>query len=343
MSHTSNSLSSSGSDKDRTNSPEISFLWLFSRNDGTLETTIKAYLKAISDLPYSFELVVINNGVPAESIKDLTAFLQNTGISLRILILYRTAPDSTAFSEGFKQASGKVLVVLPSYVQVAPDDIPLLLQEVIHGGLDYVASWRHPRVDAKSDRWKSQLFNWLTARTTKVNAHDINSGLRAMKRQVIEEVPVYGDLYRFLPVLAAIQGFKVGEVKVTHVEERVAKGDYRFGIYLRRLLDLLTLFFLIQFTRKPLRFFGLVGSGVLFVGALITGILVWQRILGVPLSDRPLLIISVLMVVLGIQLFSIGLLGELIIFAHARDISEFKVEKIYESSSHGKTPERKTV
>jgi hypothetical protein len=185
-------------------------------------------------------------------------------------------------------------------------------------------------VDSRRATKFSELFNSLTRRLTGIKLHDVNSGLRAMKRQVIEEVQVYGDLARFLPVLAVMQGFRVGEVKVRHLEERVEKGDYRLGIILRRLLDMLTLFFLLKFTRKPLRFFGLIGSATLASGLVLSLILVVQRVLGTMLSDRPLFLVGMLLIVLGVQLFSIGLIGELLIFIHARDIREYKVDAVYE-------------
>jgi hypothetical protein len=128
-----------------------------------------------------------------------------------------------------------------------------------------------------------------------------------------------------------MQGYRVTEVQTRHLEERVKKGDYRLGAYARRLLDLLTLFFLIKFTRKPLRFFGLIGGALFAAGSLLTVVLGIQRLLGDrPLADRPLLILAVTLVVLGVQLCSLGLLGELMIFIHGRALAEYHVEKVHE-------------
>jgi len=149
------------------------------------------------------------------------------------------------------------------------------------------------------------------------------------KREVLEETGLYGDLHRFLPILASRQGFKVREIDIPQsgLERRIR--TYPLGIYLRRVIDLLTVFFLIKFTRKPLRFFGLTGTAVLMMGLAITCYLVVMRLFfDVSLSERPLFLAGILFVVLGLQIFALGLIGEIIIFTHVKDIKEYKVEEI---------------
>jgi hypothetical protein len=150
-----------------------------------------------------------------------------------------------------------------------------------------------------------------------------------MRRSVAEQIHLYGDLHRFLPLLAEQQGFRIAEIPVRQSPLDAKRRLYRPGLYLRRLLDILTLFFLFKFTKKPLRFFGLVGSGIFGCGAIITGYLGLYRILGFgPLADRPLLILGTLLMVLGVQVLSVGLLGEIIIFTHAGDDQEYKVREV---------------
>jgi glycosyltransferase involved in cell wall biosynthesis len=309
----------------------VTFLWILSEADDGMLSTLERYLEALAALRCRTELIIVNDGLGAEVNERLGARMKSSGVDARILYLHRHAGPSIALSTGCKDATGDVIVALPSYLQIDPAIFPEMISRVVSGELDYVCSWRFPRIDSKADARKSELFNKLTGFLTGVELHDINAGLKVFRRQVVEEVSVHGDLYRFLPILAARQGFKVGEIKVRHVAEQVKKGDYRFGVYLRRLLDLLTLFFLIKFTRKPLRFFGLLGSGVLLGGIILLLALVAQWVLGRPLGDRPLFVFGVLMIVLGAQLFSIGLLGELIIFTHARETKEYHIEKVYES------------
>lgn len=234
---------------------------------------------------------------------------------------------------GFRHSQGDVVVILPPYRQIDESEFARLTKAIREGTLDYIASWRHPRVGSRTDGALSRMFNAIACDFTDVHLHDVNSSLRAMKRQVLEEVPFHGDLHRFLPMLAAMQGFRVGELPVRHVSERVRKGDYHIGIMVRRFLDLLSLFFLVKFTRKPLRFFGLIGTAVFGAGAIVLLYLLIERLLGVPLSDRPLLVLGAILFVLGAQLFSIGLLGELIIFTYGRETPEYAVERVYDSTN----------
>ena len=150
-----------------------------------------------------------------------------------------------------------------------------------------------------------------------------------MKSIVAKEVPLYGDLHRFFPLLAFRQGFRISEIQVQQSPHDHGVRLQRPGVYLRRLLDLLALFFLFKFTKKPLRFFGLLGVGLFSIGSVVTGYLGFERLfLGVGLSDRPVLIAGALMMVLGVQLFSVGLLGEIIIFTHSREAKEYQVREI---------------
>jgi len=145
----------------------------------------------------------------------------------------------------------------------------------------------------------------------------------------MKEVPLYGDLHRFFPIMAHRHGFKTIEVNVEQSKSDVFQRIYAPGIYLRRLLDLLTVFFLIKFTKKPLRFFGLVGSSIFGLGLVATIWLVTERLFfNVALADRPALILSSLLIVLGIQIIAIGLIGEIIIFTHAKDLKEYKIDQI---------------
>jgi hypothetical protein len=158
---------------------------------------------------------------------------------------------------------------------------------------------------------------------------DLGSGVRAFRREVVTEVPLYGDQHRFLPLLAKHLGFRVCEVDVQQSSREKFFRIYRPGVYPRRLLDLLTVFFLIKFTKKPLRFFGLIGVTTSAIGGLIMLYLLVERLSrGIALAERPALLLSSLLVVLGIQIFALGLLGELIIFTHAKDIKEYMIEEI---------------
>lgn len=313
----------------------VSYVWTFSHGDDDLEETLTRYLAAIAPIPVTKELIVVDDGVGPPMQDALVARMRAASFPTSLYYLHRGGGEAAALQTGLRQAAGEAIVILPSYRQVDEAEIARFTDAILEGSLDYIASWRNPRVDSWSGRKLSRWFNGMTSRVTGIELHDVTSGLRAMKRKVVDEVPVHGDLYRFLPALAVMQGFRVGELSVRHVSERVRRGDYRPGIFVRRFLDLLSLFFLIKFTRKPLRFFGLLGTGVFGLGAIVLLYLVVQRFLGIALADRPLLVLGVLLFVLGAQLFSIGLLGELIIFTYGRDLREYQVDVVYEA---GTTP-----
>ncbi len=282
-------------------------------------------------MPRNF--VVVNNGLGQRASNWLVEELKRRRIDATLIDLYAPCAESTALSAAFKHTTGDVVVVLPSYPQCDPRDVARML-DAVRDGLDYVASWRTPRIDAKAEQSKSKLFNRIAGWSSGVHLHDINSGLRVMRREVIEQVPLYGDLHIYLPILAARLGFRVGEVPVRHLEERPGKSGQGFSVYLRRGLDLLTLFFLIRFTQKPFRFFGGIGAGLLATGGLINLVLGVQRVFWhYALADRPMLVLGMLLMVLGIQMFSLGLIGELIIFVNAGGIADYQVERVFESPS----------
>jgi hypothetical protein len=159
--------------------------------------------------------------------------------------------------------------------------------------------------------------------------NDIGCSVRFFRRKILDEINLYGDLHRFLPILANKQGFKVKEIDIRQSSRDKHTRTYAVGIYLRRMIDLFTVFFLVKFTKKPLRFFGLTGTTILLTGLSISLYLIISRIFfDVGLSDRPLFLIGILFVVLGLQIFAIGLIGEILIFTHAKEIKEYNIDEI---------------
>jgi hypothetical protein len=209
-------------------------------------------------------------------------------------------------------ARGQVLVTLPAYPRILPEGLVDLVRAV-EGGLDLASARRRREERPMLGRFQGLAFHGLIRLGLGGGFQDVASGVRAMRREVLESIPVYGDLFRFLPILADREGFKVAEVEVSpHFDDRRSR-VYSPGVYLRRLIDLLGLFFLVRFTRKPLRFFGLFGGIVSAIGSVILLVLVVQRIGGRGMADRPLLLLGVLTFVLGVQAIAIGLVGEIIV------------------------------
>jgi len=236
--------------------------------------------------------------------------------------------ESVALTAGVEQARGEIIVTLASYFQVDPGGLEPAIRE-IEAGADLVVGCRFPRIDSWFNRLQSKVFHRIVNLMTGTKFRDISSGFRVMTRAVPQELPVYGGIHRFFPVLAKRHGFDVRELEIPQRQEDAVTRYYGVAVYLKRLLDVLTVFFLLKFTRSPLRFFGVVSLLLAIPGLAITLYLGIYRLLGLgPIAQRPLLLLGVLLMVLGIQLLSIGLIGEMIVFTHARQLREYRIAEI---------------
>jgi Glycosyltransferases involved in cell wall biogenesis len=286
----------------------------------------REYKEALSQTGRAFEFIYVVEGNFQKAYLELKA-LKEKGEKLTLIKHSRTFGEAIAITSGFQQASGGIIMTLPAYHQVDATELHKLIVSL--DGHDMVVVRRWPRRDSKWNQLQTRLFHNIVQRMTGNICNDIGCSVRLFRRKILEEINLYGDQHRFLPILSHRQGFKIKEIdmKQSSKEERVR--TYSFGIYVRRMIDLLSVFFLIKFTKKPLRFFGLTGSVILFVGLAVTSYLVITRIFfGVGLSDRPLFLIGILFLVLGLQIFAIGLIGEIIIFTHAKELKEYTVEEI---------------
>lgn len=243
---------------------------------------------------------------------------------LEIVSLTRTFGESAALTLGFEQARHDLVMTLPAYHQVEPGSIPNMFERI--GDADMVIARRWPRQDSKVNRFSAGIFHAMLKRMTKVPFRDLGCGVRLINKRVLDEVTVYGDQHRFIPLLADRRGFRVAEIDLPQASEDRKTRVYRPGVYFSRLLDLMSVFFVVRFTKKPLRFFGMVGSTLMAAGSFILIVAALQRyVMSTPLADRPVLLLGSLLLVLGVQLFALGLIGELIIFTHARDLKEYAV------------------
>jgi glycosyltransferase involved in cell wall biosynthesis len=276
----------------------------------------RAYVRILNPTGRSFEFLFVVEA------------MQMSGEPIRVFTLPRSFGESTALAVGFEHARGDVIVTLAGFFQTVPEGVLKVLDR-LEEGYDLVVTQRCPRMDSLVSRFENYVFHLLTRWLTGVQLHDISCGLKGMRPRVAREIVLYGDLYRFFPIMAHQKGFRVIEIAVPQ-DCRDERSRFRWpGVYLRRLLDIVTVFFLFKFTQKPLRFFGVIGAGLFGAGLSISAVLSVQRLLGwTGLTDRPLLILGVLLLVLGFQIVSIGLLGELIVFTHARKMKVYSVEQI---------------
>lgn len=308
---------------------EISVIVVVSERLDDVEPLFSKYKHALQNSGKTFEFIYVLDGSYPEVSTTLEA-LQTAGEPIEIIELSKWYGESTALSVGVQRSNGDVILTLPAYAQTELDDLDRLLAELSHA--DVVLAVRKREKDAFWNRIQARVFHSMLRLISGKEFRDIGCGVRAFRRNVFDDVPVYGDLHRFLPLLAERAGFKVSQLELAQAEVDRNTRIYRPGVYLRRLLDMLTVFFLVKFTKKPLRFFGLLGAGTAGFGAVALFWLMTERIVfSVALGDRPALLLSTLLFSVGIQLIAVGLIGELIIFTHARDMKEYSIERIAES------------
>ncbi|MBI2870614.1 MAG: glycosyltransferase [Candidatus Omnitrophica bacterium] len=277
----------------------------------------------------TFEFLFVDDGTDPgvfAQLEDLSRWVRH----VRAVRLPRTFGSSTAMSIGFEKARGRLILTLGPFLQVEPASIGRMF-ELLEEGYDFVNGWRVKRTDFFLNRLESWGYNALVRWVSKVPLHDSNCTVKLFRREVAQELAVYGDYYRFIPILAARRGFRVAEAVLKHRAESNATGIYHPGVFMRRALDLLALLFIGRFTQKPLRFFGLVGSALFLAGMAVNTHLAWIKyVYGEGISGRPLLLLGMLLMVLGLQTASVGLIGELIIFTHHKGIQDYRIERVIE-------------
>jgi glycosyltransferase involved in cell wall biosynthesis len=285
-----------------------------------------AYKSELNAYGCTYEFVYVLDGNHPEMLEQLIS-LQDAGEPIKIIKFAIQFGFSAAFTAGFENSSGDIILTLPAFYQVQPAEIIKLLAE-LHDH-DMVVGRRWPRADSLLNRLQTKVFVGLTNAIIGSSLGDLHCAVKAFRRQIIREVSIYSDLHRFLPVLAMRQGFSVREVDVTQSPKDNVSRLYSPNVYLRRLLDIFSVFFLVKFTKKPLRFFGLIGTAIFTVGAFYLFYLIFERLfLGGALAERPAMLLSSLLIVLGVQIFALGLIGELIIFTHAKDLKEYIIDEI---------------
>jgi glycosyltransferase involved in cell wall biosynthesis len=288
-----------------------------------LHAAYKASLE-VSNLNYEFIYVI--DGKLKAVIEELNK-LYNAGERIKVIKLGKWFGDATALQVGFEQSSGQLILTLPSFKQVDENDIPKLINAV--KDKDMVVSWRYPRLDGMLNNLQSKVFNKIIKLIVGSNFHDMKCLVKVFRREVLDKIYMYGDQDRFLPLIADKYGFKVEELKVTQAKKDAVQKFYPFSSYITRFLELMSIFFLVKFTKKPIRFFGSTGLITFVLGLILAIILFIERaFMGVGLADRPIVLVSILLMIFGIQSFAIGLVGELIIFTHAKDVKDYIIESV---------------
>jgi dolichol-phosphate mannosyltransferase len=274
---------------------------------------IEAIATSLNSTGLSYELICVDDGSQdgsAELLKEQAIARPN----LRAVLLRRNYGQTAAMAAGFNYAQGRAIVTLDGDLQNDPADIPMLLAK-LEEGYDLVSGWRKNRQDAAVTRLlPSKIANWLIGQTTGVKIHDYGCSLKAYRSELVADMNLYGELHRFLPALAFIEGARITELPVRHHARRHGHSKYGLGRTLRVVMDLFTVFFMKKFLTRPMHVFGLLGIISTTLGTILGLYLTFLKLgLGQSIGDRPLLILSVVLLLTGIQLFSFGLLAELLI------------------------------
>jgi glycosyltransferase involved in cell wall biosynthesis len=286
---------------------------------------------ALEPLGQEWEAVFVDDGSVDGSFAALTR-LHNANENVRVVRLRRNFGKAAALAAGFGQARGETVVTIDADLQDDPAEIPRLLVK-LDEGFDLVSGWKTHRRDPLRRRVLSRIFNWVTGRVSGLRLHDMNCGLKAYRAEVVRGMPLYGELHRFIPVLAQYRGYRVAELPVNHRPREHGRSRYGVERYVRGFLDLLTVSFIGRYRHRPLHLFGGLGLILGLLGVTILVYLTVVKALGHAIGERPLLTLGVLLVVVGLQFFSLGLISEMLTSQHeettvGRQQAEFHVDEI---------------
>jgi len=277
----------------------------------SISLLIKEIINVMNKKSFDFELIVINDGSKDATGKVLID-LSNEIENLITIHLRKNYGQTAAMSAGFDNAKGDIIITLDGDLQNDPKDIPKLIEQV-HKGYDLICGWRFDRKDKLINRRiPSKIANKLIGNVTGIHLHDYGCSLKAFKKEIIKDIKLYGELHRFLPVLANIEGAKIKEIKVNHRNRQYGESKYGIDRTFRVLMDLFTVWFMNQFLTRPMYIFGFIGIISILSSLIISSYLIIIKISGENIGNRPLLLFALILGIAGVQLFSFGLLGELL-------------------------------
>ena len=301
--------------------------------EGNLELLHQKLTEALTQLNQPYEIIFINDGSTDDSPRILDSLFEQDP-AVRVIHFHQNFGKTAGLVAGFRHSRGDIIITLDADLQDDPAEIPKMIDK-LNQGYDLVAAWRHDRQDPIDKTWPSKIFNRVVAAFSGLYLHDFNCGFKVYRRAVTEQIPLYSDFHRFVPVLAAGKGFRITEEKVQHHPRHSGISKYGAGRAVRGFLDFITVLFLTTYLKHPLRLFGTTGLFMFGVGTLIElylATLWFMRAVGgfeiAPIGTRPIFIVGILAMILGIQLFSTGLLGEMLRYFTFRPEQEYTIKKI---------------
>ncbi|OGU74907.1 MAG: glycosyl transferase family 2 [Ignavibacteria bacterium RBG_16_34_14] len=280
--------------------------------------------KVLKPFDILYEVIFIDDGSTDNSLKVIKE-IWRTDKRFRYISFRKNYGKSAALQIGFKQSTGDVVVTMDADLQDDPSEIPNLLRK-LNEGFDLVSGWKKIRRDPFIKKYSSRFFNFVTRIISGIKIHDFNCGLKAYKKEVIENVYVYGELHRYIPVLAHWQGYKISEIIIKHHARRYGKTKFGISRFFKGFIDLITVVFTTRYIRRPMHLFGFLGALAFLAGIVVNGYLTYLWVTGGYLSNRPMLFLGILLIIVGVQFFSVGLLGEMFV-AHTRSEKEYLIKE----------------
>jgi len=298
------------------------------------ESLLQLYHEIISNNPSAdYEIIFVDDGSRDNS-AQIIADLSERDANVKLVSFRRNFGKAAALDIGFKLSQGEYIFTMDADLQDDPAEIPSFLKKMDEE-YDLVSGWKKKRHDPVYKTMPSKFFNMITASTFKLKLNDFNCGYKLYRREVVKEISLYGEMHRYIPVLANALGYRVGEIPVNHRKRTFGKSKYGMERYLRGFFDLLTVKMVTQYAKSPLYLFGRVGIISILCGALVTGYLAVMKIFyGSPLSNRPLLLLGILLLLGGLQFFSMGLISELIINRSQTGKSRVSIKALKNISLH---------
>ena len=311
-------------DKARTTFKKISIIVPLFNEEESIQPLCNEIKKAIQKIDSEFEILLVDDGSSDGSLKFIKE-INKIDHRFKYISFRKNYGKSAALQIGFKNVKGDAVITMDADLQDDPNEIPNLLKK-LDEGFDLCSGWKKKRQDPFIKKISSRFFNFVTRIISGIKIHDFNCGLKAYRKEVVETLKVYGELHRYIPVLAKWEGFKITEIPVQHHPRRYGKTKYGISRFFKGFIDLITVTFATRYIKRPLHFFGFFGALAFFAGLIVLGYLTMLWIQGQPLSNRPMLFLGMLLIIVGVQLFAVGLLGEMIVH-NVRDEKEYIIKE----------------
>lgn len=291
---------------------KISIVVPLFNEEESLEPLYNEIMKVVKSINIDYELIFVDDGSTDKSLEKLREINRKDN-KVRFLSFRKNYGKSAALNVGFQKAHGDAVITMDADLQDDPAEIPNLLKK-LDEGFDMVSGWKKVRFDPLIKKHSSKFFNYTTRVLTGIKIHDFNCGLKAYKKEVIKNINVYGELHRYIPVLAHNKGYSVSEIPVRHHPRRYGKTKFGISRFFKGFVDLMTVIFNSRYVKRPMHLFGFFGATAFFLGILVNLWLSYEKLfLDKSLGNRPLLFLGILLIIVGVQFFAVGLLGEIIV------------------------------